>query len=139
MVRLGLVVSTYHRPITEAMESDAIDAADTRDATVAAVVHVPGTYDTVLPADRLARRDDIDAVAVIGAIVEGETDHDQVIGHTVATQLQEIARARDTPVTLGVSGPGIDAETARNRIEYGPGAVDAAIDLVEALEPYAPG
>ncbi len=37
----------------------------------------PGSYDTPLAADRLARRSDIDAVAVLGAIISGDTDHDR--------------------------------------------------------------
>lgn len=131
--RLGLVVATYHRPIVEEMERLAIAAAEAHDAEVVETIHVPGVFDTVLATDRLARRSDIDAVVTIGAIIAGETDHDQVIGHAVANQLQAISRDRDTPVTLGISGPGMTAQVANERVEYGANAVVAAIDLVETL------
>ncbi|MFP4590071.1 MAG: 6,7-dimethyl-8-ribityllumazine synthase [Halobacteriales archaeon] len=133
MVRLGLVVATFHGPIVEAMAESARTTAAEADAEVVATIEVPGAYDAVLPADRLARRDDVDAVAVLGAIVTGETDHDQVIGHALANQLQAVARERDTPVTLGVAGPGMTADAATDRTDYGARAVDAAIELVEAL------
>lgn len=136
MVRLGLVVATYHGPLVDRMAAAAREAAEDRGADVVATLEVPGVYDTVLPADRLARRDDVDAVGVIGAIVSGETDHDAVIGHAVATQLHEVARERDTPVTLGVAGPGMTPEAAAERVDYGARAVDAAVDLVGTLDGY---
>lgn len=134
MVTLGLVVSTYHRHLTDEMEAEARATVRELDATLDTVLHVPGAFDTPLPADRLARRSDIDAVAILGVIIEGETDHDQVIGHSVASSLHEIALDRDTPVTLGIAGPGMEPETARDRTDYGRSAVEAAIELVEELD-----
>lgn len=133
MVRLGLVVARFHGPIVDRMAESARDAIDDADARVIETLEVPGVYDTVLAADRLARRTDVDAVVVIGAIVSGETDHDAVIGHAVAGQLHEVARERDTPVTLGVTGPGMSADQAAERVDYGARAVDAAIELVDEL------
>ncbi|PSP77720.1 6,7-dimethyl-8-ribityllumazine synthase [Halobacteriales archaeon QS_1_68_20] len=133
MVRLGLVVATFHSPITEQMESAGREAAADRGADVVETVRVPGAYDAPLAADRLARRDDVDAVAVLGAIVTGDTDHDQVIGHAAAQNLSDVSLDRDKPVTLGVTGPGMSAEEARDRIDDGARAVESAIDLVEEL------
>jgi 6,7-dimethyl-8-ribityllumazine synthase len=70
-------------------------------------------------------------VVVLGAIIEGDTDHDRIIGHAVAKSLTEISLDRDTPVTMGVTGPGMTAEEARDRIDHGADAVESAIDLVE--------
>jgi len=131
MVALGLVVSRFNRPITERMEETAERAAAEADATIVGTVHVPGTYDAPLSADRLARRSDVEAVAVLGAIIEGDTDHDEVIGHAVAKSLTEVSLDRDTPVTFGVTGPGMTAEEARERVDKGREAVESAIDLVE--------
>lgn len=133
MTTLGLVVATYHEPIVDRMEALATERATALAAEVADTVRVPGVYDTVLPADRLARREDIDAVAVIGTIISGETDHDQVIGHAVATQLQSVALDRDTPVTLGIAGPGMSPDVAHDRVDYGAAAVEAAVELVDEL------
>ncbi len=133
MVSLGLVVASFNRPITERMEQAAREAAAARGATVAETVRVPGVYDTPLAADRLARRGDVDAVAVLGAIVTGETDHDQLIGAAAAGGLTDVSVARDTPVALGVSGPGQTAEQAADRVDKGAEAVDSACELAEAL------
>lgn len=133
MVRLGLVVAEFNRPITERMEEAAIDAAERRDATVVETFHVPGAYDSPLAADRLARRPDVEAIAVVGAIITGETDHDQVIADATAQGLTDVSLDRDIPVTLGVTGPGMNADQAADRTDKGAEAVDSAVSMAEEL------
>jgi 6,7-dimethyl-8-ribityllumazine synthase len=136
MVQLGLVVAQFNkeRPVTGEMADRARSAADERGAEVVATVEVPGSYDTPLAADRLARRDDVDAVAVLGAIVTGDTDHDQVIADAAAQGLTEVSLDRDTPVALGITGPGMSQDEAVARTEYGATAVHSAIDMAEELD-----
>lgn len=135
MVALGLVVAQFNkeRPITHEMAERGREAAAARDADVVAEIPVPGSYDAPLAADRLARREDVDAVAVLGAIVTGDTNHDEVIGHAIAPKLSDVALDRDTPVTLGVTGPGQSAAEADERVHVGADAVDAALDLAADL------
>jgi len=136
MVRLGLVVAQFNKesPVTERMAGQAREAVAAADATLVETVEVPGSYDTPLAADRLARRDDIDAVAVLGAIVTGDTDHDQVIGHAAAQGLTGVSLDRDTPVTMGIIGPGMSHDEAHARVDYGATAVESAIELAEKLK-----
>lgn len=133
MTSLGLVVARFNASVTERMEDAARTAADERGADVVETIRVPGSYDAPLAADRLARRRDIEAVAVVGAIVTGDTDHDRVIGDAAARGLTDVSLDRDKPVSLGISGPGMSAAEARERIDKGADAVDAAVDMVEAL------
>ncbi|MCD2202219.1 6,7-dimethyl-8-ribityllumazine synthase [Halobacterium sp. KA-6] len=133
MVELGLVVAEFNRSVTEQMESAAVETADDADANVVELVRVPGAYDAPLAADRLARRDDVDAVAVVGAIVTGDTDHDVVIAHATAQKLTDVSLDRDTPVAFGVAGPGMSGAEARERVQKGAEAVDSAIHLAEEL------
>jgi 6,7-dimethyl-8-ribityllumazine synthase len=133
MVELGLVVAEFNRSVTEQMESAAVETADDADANVVELVRVPGAYDAPLAADRLARRDDVDAVAVVGAIVTGDTDHDEVIAHATAQKLTDVSLDCDTPVAFGVAGPGMSGAEARERVQKGAEAVDSAIHLAEEL------
>ena len=136
MVRLGLVVSEFNKEgsLTERMAERARAAVSEADATLVETLTVPGSYDTPLAADRLARRDDIDAVAVLGAIVSGDTDHDQVIGHAAAQGLTDVSLDRDTPVTLGITGPGMSHDEARARVSHGTSAVESAIELADRFD-----
>lgn len=134
MVALGLVVSRFNRSVTEPMEESARAAAEDADATVVETVHVPGVYDAPLAADRLARREDVDAVAVVGAVVTGDTDHDDVISHATAQRLTDVSLDRDTPVAFGVTGPAMSGAEARERIDKGGEAVESAIHLAKELD-----
>ena len=133
MTQLGLVVAQFNSAVTGEMRAAAENAAAERDAELSEVLEIPGAYDTPLAADRLARRESIDAVAVVGAIVTGDTDHDQVIADAAAQGLTDVSLDRDTPVTFGVSGPGMSGAEARERADKGAEAVNAAVDLVEVL------
>lgn len=136
MVALGLVVAQFNkeRPVTHEMESRAREAAATADADIVETIEVPGSYDAPLAADRLARREDIDAVVALGAIVTGDTDHDRVIADAAARGLTDVSLQRDTPVALGITGPGMSQAEAEERIDYGASAVRSAIALAEELE-----
>jgi len=138
MVRLGLVVAAFDKagggePLPVRMADRAREAARERGVEVVAERTVPGSYDTPLAADRLARREDVDAVAVVGAIITGDTDHDQVIADATAQGLTRVSLDRDTPVTFGVTGPGMSRAEAEKRVDYGAQAVRSAIDTVEEL------
>lgn len=134
--RLGLVVAQFDKQggVVAKMEDSAREAAREYGAEIVETLAVPGSYDTPLAADRLARRDSIDAVAVVGAIVTGDTNHDQLIGHAAADGLQDVALDRDTPVTLGISGPGMSHDEALARVDYGANAVESAIQMLTTLE-----
>lgn len=133
MVGLGLVVAQFYEELAAAMERSAREAAAERGAEIKEMIPVPGAYDTPLAADRLARKEQIDAIAVLGAIISGDTDHDQVIARAAAQGLTNVSLDRDIPITFGVLGPGMSGAEARERAEYGASAVESALDQLEAL------
>jgi 6,7-dimethyl-8-ribityllumazine synthase len=104
-------------------------------AEVRAIVKSPGSYDAPILASELANRKDIDAVVMLGAIVQGETKHDEIIAHQVARKLLDISLQHRKPVTLGVIGPGATRAQALERAEeYARRAVEAAVKLVKRLK-----
>lgn len=132
-MNIGLVVAEYNRGITEKMEESAEEKAEDIGAEIVEKILVPGAYDTPLAADRLARHYSVDAVVVLGAIIEGDTNHDDIIGNSVARKLSDISVKRDKPVMLGITGPGMTAEEARDRIDYAAQAVESAHEMLENL------
>jgi 6,7-dimethyl-8-ribityllumazine synthase len=131
MTTIGIVVAEFNGEITFKMKEEAVRAAEEDDAEIGEVISVPGAYDTPLAAKRLASRDEIDCVAVLGAIIEGDTRHDRVIANSTAKTLQEISLETDTPVTLGITGPGMTAREAQDRVEYGYQAAESALELAD--------
>ncbi|HVL87799.1 MAG TPA: 6,7-dimethyl-8-ribityllumazine synthase [Candidatus Thermoplasmatota archaeon] len=129
--RIGFVVADFHAEIADAM----LHVAKARAAQLGAVpgpeLRVGGSYDLPLAAARLLRRPDVDAVVAIGAIVQGETAHDEVIAHAAATALQTVALSLDKPVGLAVTGPRMTMDQAKARIDAGARAVDAVARLLQ--------
>ena len=133
MTTIGLVVSRFYEDIADEMEEEAFRQAADCGVDVETTVYVPGVYDIVLAADRLARQDGIDAVTVLGAVISGDTDHDQVITHAVAQRLTDVSLDRDKPIGFGVIGPGMSGDEAAARIEHAADAVTVAAKLVENI------
>ena len=133
MTTIALVIAQFYEDLANEMKNRAREYATDRDANIAEAVPIHGVYDAPLAADRLARQENIEAVAVLGTVVTGDTDHDQVVVHTAAQQLADVSLNRDTPVAFGVNGPELSAAEARERVDYGANAVNVALDLVENL------
>ncbi|MDY6780092.1 MAG: 6,7-dimethyl-8-ribityllumazine synthase [Halobacteria archaeon] len=133
MPDLGLVVSEFNREITREMEERAEEHAGSLGAEVVEKVHVPGAYDSPLAAKRLCELDEVDAVVVLGVVIEGETDHDEVVVESAASKLTDVAVEHDKPVTLGISGPGMTRAQAYERVVYAERAVESAVEMVDAL------
>ena len=66
--------------------------------------------------DALLQKKDVDAVVTLGAIIKGQTKHDEVIAHSTANKLTELSIKYQKPVSLGISGPGMQERHAYARI-----------------------
>ena len=133
MVSLGLVVAQFYEELAAAMEERADKNIRGEETEITERIYLRGVYDTSLAADLLAHRNDIDAVAVLGAVISGDTDHDEIVAQTAARKLSEVSLQRDTTVAFGVLGPGMSSAEAFDRIEYAAEAVTIASETVKAL------
>jgi len=130
-VRLALVVAEFNYDITRLMEEKALSHAKFLDVEVPVVFHVPGFYDAPFGVAQVIRLDFIDAVAVIGAVIQGQTKHDELVANQAARALVDLSLQYGKPVTLGIIGPGASRAQAAERIEeYSRRAVEAAVKLV---------
>ena len=133
-VRLGIVVSEFNYDITYLMLQKALSHADFLGVEVKVVVKVPGSFDMPLAVKKLLSRNDIDGVVTLGAVVQGETKHDEVVAHQVARRIMDLSLEYDKPVTLGIIGPGASRMQALERVEeYARRAVEAAVKLVNRI------
>ncbi|BCU66854.1 6,7-dimethyl-8-ribityllumazine synthase [Sulfolobales archaeon HS-7] len=129
-VTLGLVVAEFNYEITYLMLQRALEHAKFLDAEVKVVMKVPGTYDTPLAVKKVIERFNPDAVAVLGAVIKGETKHDDLVANQASRMLMDISVEKGVPVTMGIIGPGASREQAMERIEeYSTRAIEAAIKL----------
>jgi 6,7-dimethyl-8-ribityllumazine synthase len=133
-INIGIVVSEFNYDITYLMLQRAISHAKFLGVNVKVIVKVPGTYDMPVIVKELLKREDIDAIVTLGAIIKGETKHDEIIATQISRKLMDLAVEYGKPVTLGIIGPGATHEQAVERIEeYAVRALEAAVKLVQRL------
>lgn len=134
-MKLGLVVSEWNFDVTGPMREFAKRHAEFLGAQIVVEVMVPGVYDLPLAAKRLAERKDVDAVVTLGAVIEGETEHDEIVMQHAARKLIDLSLEYGKPVTLGISGPGMTRIQALERVnDYAKRAVEAAIKMTKLME-----
>lgn len=102
--QVGVVVSTYNASITDSLLDGALytltSAGLAREAI--RVLRVPGAWELPLAAKWLAESERIACVIALGAVIRGETTHDQYINSAVSSALMELMQATGKPVAFGL-------------------------------------
>lgn len=132
-MRVAVVAAEFNREVTDAMLERALSRAKERGVHVASVVRVPGTFELPWAVSRLLDRSDVDAAVAIGAVIKGETLHDEALMAAVPKALIEVGLRTGKPVGLGITGPGMTDRQALARVDKGADAVDAALAMHELL------
>jgi 6,7-dimethyl-8-ribityllumazine synthase len=135
-IKIGLVVAEFNRDITYMMEVLAKEHAEILGAEITEVIRVPGVFDTPIAIKKMLEKGNVDAVATIGCVIEGETEHDEVVAQHAARKIMDLGLEYGKPVVLGISGPGMGRVAAHQRVDYAKRAVEAAVKLVRRLKEY---
>ena len=128
-MKIGIVVSeTYWATITEKMLAVAEETCREQGIEVS-VVKVPGSYDIPFGVKKVISN--VDGVVTLGAVVQGETAHDEVICNTVALKLLDLSLEFGKPVVLGINGPKMNLQKAVSRIGRAREVTEACIQMVK--------
>ena len=137
--RFAIVVSRYNKSITSKLLDGAVSslvghgvADDEID-----LAWVPGAWELPIVANRLALSRRYAAVICLGAVIQGETSHDQHINRQISVNLGRIALEADLPVLFGV----LTCHTMEQAIHRSGGQVgnkgsecaEAAIQMVQLM------
>jgi 6,7-dimethyl-8-ribityllumazine synthase len=138
--RFAIVVAKWNETITRRLLEGALKTLTERGVTDDAidVAWVPGSFEIPLAAQRLADSADYQAVLCLGAVIRGETTHDQHINRAVSTALAQLALETNVPVLFGV----LTCETMEQAIHRAGGNVgnkgsecaEAALQMVGLLK-----
>ncbi|MEH3128375.1 MAG: 6,7-dimethyl-8-ribityllumazine synthase [Mycolicibacterium neoaurum] len=99
-VSLGIVVSTWHATICDALLDGALRAASKLGVSDPAVVRVHGAIEIPVVAQALAAK--YDAVVALGVVIRGETPHFDYVCDAVTQGLTRVSLDLSTPVANGV-------------------------------------
>ena len=132
-IKIGIVAAEFNYDITYAMVELAREHAKFLEADVVNVVKVPGVFDIPLAVSKLIRRKNIDCIVTLGAVIEGQTEHDEVVAQHAARKIIDLSLEYEKPVSLGITGPGMSRLEAQTRVEYAKHAVETAVKMVKRM------
>ncbi|HEU4497344.1 MAG TPA: 6,7-dimethyl-8-ribityllumazine synthase [Flavobacterium sp.] len=98
--RFGIVVSEWNGKITEGLFSGASHALLDCGAVPDNIIrwNVPGSFELVYGAKRMASTQKVDAVIVIGCVIQGETKHFDFVCEGVTQGIKDLNVKGDVPV-----------------------------------------
>ena len=134
--RVAIVASRYNPSICNMLVEGAaatLAAAGYR-AESAPVFRVPGAWELSLGAKWMLEHDDVIAVVALGAVIRGETTHDEHINRAVSLSLMELGLTSGKPVAFGL----LTCNTVEQAIQRSGGTVgnkgnEAADAVLEML------
>lgn len=120
-MRIGIVVSEFHKDITEGLLDGALrtlDACKVRKKNIH-ILRVPGSFEIPFgclsflnpdaPTSRQRselrlkrRRGKVDAIVALGCIIKGETSHDVYIASAVSQSIMNLSLEYHVPISFGV-------------------------------------
>jgi 6,7-dimethyl-8-ribityllumazine synthase len=139
-IKVGIVVSRFNDFFTKQLLGGAVDCLIRHgvESDNILVVWVPGANETPYAAQRLASSEKVQAVVVLGCVIQGATRHAELINAGVSRSLTQIGLDTRVPVINGV----ITAETLEQAVERagtkagnkGWTAAQAAIEMVNLFK-----
>ncbi|MDB4757003.1 6,7-dimethyl-8-ribityllumazine synthase [Mariniblastus sp.] len=103
-LRFAIVVSKYNSSITDKLRQGSIDTLKANGVSEKQidVFYVPGAWELSVTAKCLADNNQYSAIICLGAVIKGETTHDQYINQQVSHSLGQISVEYRIPVAFGL-------------------------------------
>lgn len=102
--KFAIVVSKFNESITRKLLNGAMETFDKHGVSGddLTVVKVPGAFEIPVIAEQLVQTGRYAAICCLGAVITGETTHDQYINHQVSRAIMESAVSSGIPVLFGI-------------------------------------
>ena len=129
-MNIAIVVSEFNNEITSKMLDVAVEKAKDLKINIKFTCRVPGVFDMPIVIDSLLKKKEIDAVVTLGAVIKGQTKHDELITNATVRAITDLSIKYQKPVTLGITGPGMSDRQAQARIRP---VAERAVEAVEKI------
>ena len=98
------------------------------------IVKVPGAFELPLAVQRIAAKDDVDAVIALGAVIRGGTPHFDYVAGECVKGLGQVSLNASKPVTFGVlTVDSIEQAIERSGTKAGNKGEEAAATAIEMV------
>jgi|TARA_B100000470_G_scaffold189415_1_gene155803 6,7-dimethyl-8-ribityllumazine synthase len=130
-LNIAIVIAEFNEKVTSRMHQIAIEKANNLKLNINYTCKVPGIFDMPLIIDKLLQKKDVDGVVTLGAVIKGQTKHDEVIANSTARNIAKLSVKYQKPVTFGISGPGMSERQAYARIRS---VSENAVNAVQKID-----
>lgn len=103
-MKFGIVVAEWNHEITEALKNGAVKTLKENGCAEESILvkYVPGTFELALGARFFAEHTDVDAIIVLGCVIQGDTRHFDFVCQGVTQGVTQVQLEWDLPVAFGV-------------------------------------
>ena len=138
-LRFAVVASRWNDFVVTRLIGGALDGLERLGASSESitVVKVPGSFELPFVLKRVATSGKYDAVICLGAIIRGETSHNEYIAAEVLKGIAQVSLESGVPITLGViTTDTLEQANDRAGAKSGNKGFDAALAAVEMARLY---
>ncbi|MES2574281.1 MAG: 6,7-dimethyl-8-ribityllumazine synthase [Bacteroidota bacterium] len=102
--RFGIVVSEWNETITEGLFKGAITGLLENEVPAEHIIrwNVPGSFELIYGAKKMLQTQNVDAVIVIGCVIQGQTKHFDFVCEGVTQGIKDLNVQTDIPVIFCV-------------------------------------
>jgi 6,7-dimethyl-8-ribityllumazine synthase len=139
-LRVAIVASRWNDFVVNRLISGAVDALERLGASSDAItiVKVPGSLELPAAAKRIALSGEYDALICLGAIIRGDTPHNEYIAAEVFKGIAQISLESKVPIALGViTADNLEQAIDRAGAKSGNKGFEAAVTAVELASLYS--
>jgi 6,7-dimethyl-8-ribityllumazine synthase len=95
---------------------------------------VPGAFEIPLVAKILAKRQDVDAVICLGAVIKGGTPHFHYVASEVTKGIAMVSLDSEKPIAFGIlTTESVEQAVERAGTKAGNKGIDAAMSVIEMV------
>jgi 6,7-dimethyl-8-ribityllumazine synthase len=140
--RVAIVAARFNAALVDQLVEGATRAwsAHGGNADEIIVVRVPGAFELPLAALKFAASGEYHAVIALGCVIRGDTPHFEYVAGECARGIMDASLATGIPVIFGVLTTETDAQAqeraALDRMNKGGESMEAALEMIELLEPF---
>ncbi len=103
-IKIGIVISTWNSEITKNLYKSALDTLKKNEVKASDIlkIEVPGSFELIYGAKKMAENKNIDAIIVFGSVIKGETPHFDFICNAVSQGIKDLNILLNKPIIFGV-------------------------------------
>lgn len=114
--KIAIILSHFNDSVTSRLLRGCLKALKERKVKEKniAIMDVPGSFELPWGAQRMAKTKKYDAIICLGAIIKGETKHDEYVARACSHGIMSVSLAYDIPILFGVlTTPNVKLAKAR--------------------------